>query len=104
MLGKQAPQRSVSQLVDLEDLVPQGHLVRRIDRAINLSFIRERVAPPYSEGWGRPSIDPKLALRMILLGYLFDLSDHKLCEEVRMHAGFRWFCRLEFQDPVPDRT
>lgn len=104
MLGKQVRQKSVFQLVDLEDLVPEDHLVRQIDRAIDLSFIRQRVTPLYREGWGRPSIDPELALRMILLGYLFNLSDHKLCEEVRMHAGFRWFCRLEFHDPVPDRT
>lgn len=104
MLGKQDPQRSMFQLIDLENLVPEDHLLRQIDRAINLSFIRDRVAPLYTEGWGRPSVDPELALRMMLLGYLFNLSDLKLCEEVQMHAGFRWFCRLEFHDPVPDRT
>lgn len=103
MLGKQSPQNALFQYVNLEDLIPENHLLRRIDRALDLSFLRPMVEPLYvSEG--RPSIDPEVAFRAMLLGYLFDLNDHRLHQEMMMHAGYRWFCRLDFNDPVPDRS
>src|SRR5690606_24496757 len=74
------------------------------DAAVDFSFIRERVRHLYCEDNGRPSIDPELALRMFVLSYLYDISENRLCEEITMHAGYRWFCRLDFHDPVPDRT
>ncbi|PTX46217.1 transposase [Melghirimyces profundicolus] len=103
MLGKQSPQNALFQYVNLEDLIPENHLLRRIDRALDLSFLRPMVEPLYvSEG--RPSIDPEVAFRAMLLGYLFNLNDHRLHQELTMHAGYRWFCRLDFNDPVPDRS
>jgi transposase len=70
---------------------------------VDLSFVRPLVARIYEKG-GRPSIDPEVAFRMMLLGYLMDLNDHRLHQEIQMHAGYRWFCGLDFNDPVPDRT
>jgi len=84
--------------------VPASHRLRKIDRVLDLSFVREAVADLYHESRGRPSIDPELAIRMLLLGALHDLSDRELCEEVAMHVGFRWFCRLNLHDPVPDHS
>ncbi|OYD07743.1 hypothetical protein CHM34_09740 [Paludifilum halophilum] len=103
MLGKRNPQNALFQYVNLEDLIPENHLLRRIDRVLDLSFLRPMVEPLYvSEG--RPSIDPEVAFCAMLLGYLFDLNDHRLHQEMTMHAGYRWFCRLDFNDPVPDRS
>lgn len=104
MLGRNVSEPSLFQMVDLEKLVPADHRLRKIDAVLDLSFVPETVAECYSAGRGRPSIDPELALRMMLLGALYDLSDRELCEEIQMHAGMRWFCRLNFHDPVPDHS
>jgi transposase len=104
MIGHNTPQPALFQMIDLESLVPQGHRLRQIDAALDLSFVREAVAECYTPSRGRPSIDPELAIRMMLLGVLYDLSDRRLCDEISMHAGFRWFCRLNFHDPVPDHS
>lgn len=103
MLGRNASEPSLFQMVDLEALVPADHRLRRIDAVLDLAFVREAAAPLYS-GRGRPSLDPELAIRMLLLGTLYDLSDRELCQEIAMHAGFRWFCRLNLHDPVPDHS
>lgn len=104
MLGQNPSQPAFFQMVDMESLVPANHRLRQIDAALDLSFVREALADCYTPGRGRPSIDPELAVRMMILGVLYDLSDRQLCDEIRMHAGFRWFCRLNFHDPVPDHS
>lgn len=104
MLGRNESSPALFQMVDVEGLVPGDHLLRKIDAMLDLSFVPETVAECYTEGRGRPSVDPELALRMMLLGELYDLSDRELCEEIQMHAGMRWFCRLNFHDPVPDHS
>lgn len=104
MIGKNQSEPALFQMVDLESLVPQDHRVRQIDAALDLSFVHEALAGCYRPGWGRPSVDPELILRMMILGVLYDFSDRRLCDEVRMHAGYRWFCRLNFHDPVPDHS
>lgn len=103
MLGRNSSQPALFQMVDLEALVPRDHRLRKIDAVLDLSFVREAVAACYSER-GRPSIDPELFLRMLLLGRLYDLSDRELCSEIQMHAGMRWFCRLDLHDEVPDHS
>jgi transposase len=87
----------------VEELIPPNHLLRRIDAVLDTSWIRDEVADCYSDR-GRPSWDPEVILRMILLGYLYGLSEVRLVDEVRMHMGYRWFCRLQPSDPIPDRT
>ena len=104
MQGRNSSEPSLFQMVDLEALVPPNHRLRKIDSVLDLRFVHEAVAECYAAGKGRPGIDPELALRMMLLGVLYDLSDRELCEEIAMHAGFRWFCRLNFHDPVPDHS
>lgn len=104
MLGRNRSEPALFQMVDLEALVPADHRLRRIDAVLDLSFVHAAVAACYSESRGRPGIDPELALRMMLLGILYDLSDRELCEEIRMHVGMRWFCRLNLHDPVPDHS
>ncbi len=104
MQGRNSSERSLFQMVDLEALVPPNHRLRKLDAVLDLSFVHEAVAECYAAGKGRPGIDPELALRMMLLGVFYDLSDRELCDEIAMHAGFRWFCRLNFHDPVPDHS
>ena len=104
MLGRNPSEPSLFQMVDVESLVPQDHQLRKVDAVLDLSFVPEVVAECYAANRGRPSIDPELALRMMLLGMLYDLSDRELCEEIQMHAGMRWFLGLNFHDPVPDHS
>lgn len=104
MLGRNPPNPTLFQMVDLESLVPADHKLRKLDAVLDLSFVPEVVAECYAEGRGRPSVDPELALRMMLLGVIYDLSDRELCQEIGMHAGMRWFCRLDFHDPEPDHS
>jgi transposase len=92
------------QYVDVEALVPKNHLLRKIDAVLDLSFVREAVAECYSASLGRPSVDPELALRMMLLGRVYSLSGRRLCDEIGMHVGMRWFCGLNLHDPVPDHS
>ena len=88
----------------IEDLVPEDHILRMIDKIVDFSFIREMVKECYCPDNGRPGVDSELVVRMILIGYLYNLSEKRLCEEVKMHAAYRWFCRLCFDDKVPDRS
>jgi transposase len=78
----------------LERRVPVDHLLRSIDRFVDLSGVRAHLRPFYSE-IGRPSIDPELMIRMLLVGYCFGIrSERRLCEEVHLNLAYRWFCRL----------
>ncbi|MEL6576850.1 MAG: IS1182 family transposase, partial [Pseudomonadota bacterium] len=105
MMGpRQVAQGSLFYGFSIEDHVPQEHLVRKIDRFLDLSEIRSFLAPYYST-IGRPSIDPELMIRMLLVGYCFGVrSERRLCEEVHVNLAFRWFCRLDLTDPVPDHS
>jgi len=88
----------------LEDHVPEDHLLRRIDAVLDLSGLREHLAPYYSHT-GRPSIDPELLIRMLIVGYCYGIrSERQLCEEVRLNLAYRWFCRLSIEDAVPDHS
>lgn len=78
----------------LEDQIPEHHLLKRLDRYVDFSYVRERLKDAYSR-MGRPSIDPGVLLRMLLVGYLYGItSERRLVEEVRMHLAYRWFTRL----------
>ncbi|MCO5056943.1 MAG: transposase [Rhizobiaceae bacterium] len=89
---------------NLEDHVPADHLLRSIDRFIDLSDIRTHLRPFYSD-IGRPSVDPELMIRMLLIGYIMGIrSERRLCEEVHLNLAYRWFCRLDLGDVVPDQS
>ena len=88
----------------IEDHVPNDHLLRAIDRFVDLSGIREHLRPYYSET-GRPSIDPELMIRMLIIGYCMGIrSERRLCEEVHLNLAYRWFCRLDLDGAVPDHS
>lgn len=88
----------------LEDHVPQDHLLRSIDRFVDLADMRKHLAPFYSS-IGRPSIDPELMIRMLLVGYCLGIrSERRLCEEIHLNLAYRWFCRLDLGDAVPDHS
>lgn len=89
---------------NLEDHVPREHLLRQIDCVLDLSELRRHLAPFYSHT-GRPSIDPELMVRMLLIGYCYGIrSERRLCEEVSLNLAYRWFCRLSIEDKVPDHS
>jgi transposase len=88
----------------LEDHVPEDHVLRRIDAVLDLSGLREHLAPYYSQT-GRPSIDPELLIRMVIVGYCYGIrSERQLCKEVGLNLAYRWFCRLSIEDKVPDHS
>jgi transposase len=88
----------------LEEHVPPGHMLRSIDRFVDLGDIRERLRPFYSDR-GRPSIDPELMLRMLIVGYVMGIrSERRLCDEVHLNLAYRWFCRLGLDGAVPDHS
>lgn len=105
MLGpKQEAQGALFYEFSIEGHVPQDHLLRSIDRFVDLSGIRHHLAPFYSNT-GRPSIDPELLIRMLLVGYCLGIrSERRLYEEVHLNLAYRWFCRLDLTDPVPDHS
>ena len=105
MLGpKQEAQAALFYEFSLEDHVPRDHLLRLIDRFVDLSTIRAHLADFYSHT-GRPSIDPELLIRMLLVGYCFGIrSERRLCEEVHLNLAYRWFCRLDLNDRIPDHS
>ena len=88
----------------LEDQIPPNHLVRKLDALLDFDPIREGLKPFYSET-GRPSVDPELMIRMLLLGYCYSIrSERKLCEEVRFNLAYKWFCGLGLEAAVPDHS
>lgn len=105
MMGpRQEAQAALFYEFSLEVHVPQDHLLRSIDRFVDLSSIRAHLWEFYSHT-GRPSIDPELLIRMLLVGYCFGIrSERRLCEEVHLNLAYRWFCRLDLNDRVPDHS
>ena len=88
----------------LGDAVPEDHLVRKIDTALDLSWLGGELAPHYSS-MGRPSIDPELMIRMLVIGYVFAIrSERLLCRELAVNMAYRWFCGLSIEDHIPDHS
>jgi len=89
---------------DLDEVVPPDHLVRQIDAVLDLSWVHKELAPYYSHT-GRPSIDPVLMIRMLMVGYVFAIrSERRLCSEVQVNLAYRWFCKLGIEDRIPDHS
>src|ERR1700684_4593747 len=105
MMGpRQIDQAALFYEFSLERHVPATHLFRSIDRFVDLSEVRGHLAPFYSST-GRPSIDPELLVRMLLVGYCYGIrSERRLCEEVHLNLAYRWFCRLGLDGEVPDHS
>jgi transposase len=105
MMGeRQVQQDTLFYEFSLERHVPETHLLRAIDRFVDLNGVRRHLAPFYSET-GRPSIDPELLIRMLIIGYCLGIrSERRLCEEVHLNLAYRWFCRLGLDGAVPDHS
>src|SRR3954454_1392053 len=89
---------------NLEAVVPDDHQVRAIAGVLDLSWLRTELAPYYSHT-GRPSIDPELMIRMLILGYVFAIrSERALCREVQLNLAYRWFCGLGIEDKIPEHS
>jgi len=107
MMGRQTTdQARLFYAFNLEDRVPQDHLLRRINVFMTgvLHDLHSKLTPFYSST-GRPSIDPELMVRMLVVGYCLGIrSERRLCEDVGLNLAYRWFCRLDLDDPVPDHS
>src|SRR5579863_8098511 len=89
---------------DLDKVVPPDHLVRQIDGVLDLGWVHKELAAYYSHT-GRPSIDPVLMIRMLIVGYVFAIrSERQLCSEVQVNLAYRWFCKLGIEDKIPDHS
>jgi transposase len=89
---------------DLDKVVPPDHLVRQIEGVLDLSWVHRELAPYYSHT-GRPSIDPVLMIRMLIVGYVFAIrSERRICAEVQVNLAYRWFCKLGIEDKIPDHS
>src|SRR6184192_1367087 len=104
MMGQHDRSEALFYYFRLEDQVPENHLLRLIEKHISFEFVRERLRASYSE-MGRPSIDPELLLRILLISYLYGVtSERKLVEELRMHLAWRWFTGLGFDQEIPHHS
>ena len=105
MMGRRtSEQGQLFYAFDLEAIVPDDHQVRRIAAVLDLAWVRTELAPHYSHT-GRPSIDPELMIRMLIIGYVFAIrSERALCREVQLNLAYRWFCGLGIEDKIPDHS
>jgi transposase len=105
MMGERTMlQESLFYSFNLDRHVPMDHLLRSVDRFVDLSDVREHLRSHYSS-IGRPSVDPELMIRMLIVGYCFGIrSERRLCDEVHLNLGYRWFCRLSLDAAVPDHS
>src|SRR5918996_2029540 len=88
----------------LDEVVPDDHLARKIAAVLDLSWMRAELAPHYPNN-GRPSIDPELMIRMLIIGYVFAIrSERALCRDVQVNLAYRWFCGLSIEDKIPDHS
>ena len=105
MMGaRQVAQEALFYEFSLEGHVPAGHVLRAIDGFVDLGGVRAHLAPFYSPT-GRPSVDPELLIRMLIVGYCFGIrSERRLCEEIHLNLAYSWFCRLGLEGDVPDHS
>ena len=105
MLKKPGPTQTALEIVTLDELVPKDHLLRRIDAAVDFSFIHDLTAPLYCADNGRPPLDPTLMFKALFLGYLFGIrSERQLVREIEVNVAYRWFLRLSLREKVFDAS
>lgn len=102
--GPKVRQKCMFYSFDPEDYIPQNHPLRLISALIDKMNLWRELVPLYNRYFGRPAVDPEMMFRILFLGYLYGLSENRLFQELRMHLGYRWFCKLEPDEPIPDRS
>ncbi|WP_232846580.1 transposase, partial [Amphritea pacifica] len=105
MLRERPPTQSALEFVCIDELVPQDHLLRKIDRVIDFSFLHELVQDYYCPNNGRPALDPTLMFKLLFIGYLYGIrSERQLIRDVQVNVAYRWFLGLSLTDKVPDAS
>jgi len=105
MQGKQSGQQELFSTIDLESFIPKNHLLRKVDKILDLVFLYDLTEDLYCLDNGRPSIDPVLFFRIQLIGYLFGIeSDRQLCRDIHLNLAYRWFCRIPLHENVPHHS
>ncbi len=105
MLRTPNSKQSEMELVVLEDLVPENHFLRKIDKYIDFSFVREKLSPFYCKDNGRPAIDPVMLFKIFLLGYFYGIrSERQLMRDIQVNLAYRWFLGLNITDSIPDHS
>jgi len=105
MQGSKVFQDELFTMVNLEKLIPKNHLLRKIDKILDLSFVRDMTKNLYSDKIGRPSIDPEVFVRMMLIAHFYGItSDRQLCEELRYNFAYRWYCKFSLSEETPDHS
>lgn len=105
MLRSNRDKQQNYEFVSIEDLVPADHMLRKIDKHIDFSFIDEKVRPLYCQDNGRPAVDPMVLFKMIFLGYFYGIrSERQLEREIQTNLAYRWFLGLGLTDRVPDHS
>ena len=105
MLKQRREKQQQMEVVIMEQMVPEDHFLRKVDRAVDFSFIYDLCAPLYCADNGRPAIDPEILFRMLLVGYLYGIkSEARLEEEINYNIAYKWFCGLDLTDKAPDAT
>ena len=105
MMGRRSQgHRQLFYEFSLDEAVPEDHLVRKIGALLDLSWVYAELAPYYSR-LGRPSIDPVLMIRMLIIGYVFAIrSERQICREIQVNLAYRWFCDLGLEEAIPDHS
>lgn len=105
MLKDSNPIQQSAEFVFIEDLVPENHLLRKIEKTIDFSFIREKVKHLYCCDNGRPAIDPVILFKILFIGYFFGIkSERQLMKEVEVNLAYRWFLGFNLTDKVPNHS
>ena len=103
MFTERSGKQNKLEMVILEELVPQDHLLRKIDKAIDFSFINKICKPYYCENNGRPAIEPEVLFRMLFIGYLYGIrSEIRLLKEIEVNVAYRWFIGYDLTEKLPD--
>ena len=103
MMGRQSGQKSMV-ILDIAELIPRDHLLRKINQMVSFDFIYDLVAPYYPAN-GRPSVDPVSMFKMLLVGYLYGIkSERRLVQEIQLNIAYRWFCGFELGEKIPDHS
>lgn len=105
MISEGSKKQSELEIIMIDELVPEDHLLRKIDRFIDFSFINKICAPYYSKDTGRPAVEPEILFKMLFLGYLYGIrSERRLVEEVKYNIAYRWFLGYTLKDKIPDAS
>lgn len=105
MLREKATKQHQIEMVILEDLVPQDHLLRKISKTIDFSFIREKTKHLYCNNNGRPAVDPEILFKILFIGYLFGIrSERQIIRDIEVNVAYRWFLGFSLTDKIPNAS